>query len=653
MRVVFLLAVVCSSTCVRADSTENATAFAKLASGKPLAIYQAYEHLKEAGKKDTAVSKRLAKMMWDRRFNETTRLWSLRTLAEIGSNAKVVLPDLVKAMNDADPFFRAYGALAVIRTSKDRAKPVAVLKALTTHKNAYVRQVGFEVIGEAGPAAKDLVPLLLRVMADEKSRQRQDAVEAIGGMGAAAKDGVPILEKLINHKEKRLRNAAVLALCRLATRLPSATKPLTQVMSRKGYAGYQVSEVLARAGKPMVPTLIKLLESDNEFARGNAAHSLRFMGRTAAPAAKALAAAIPRFKQSLGRDNAITALGMIGRPGLPYLIALIKKARAGNRYEYAKAISLIGPDAKAAAPVLFEIIKNDRAGSLDCSKAGDALAKLGPHAAPLIPGLIELLNNEKATDKARIAAAKTLGAIGPAAKDAVNPLIATIKPDRFNRYTRYAVEAAGALGKIGKPAKPAVPVLIKMLSAESYYSSNAIVALGRLGPVAKPALAPLRKMFKTGKKRTQIICAVAVTRIDSESTDGVKLMVDMLSSGRNGKYDTMAICKALADIGPRAKPAIKQLRTLVDNKTETSARAALAIYRINNSDAAALKSLIATLSRENSSAVTAAIDCLRQIGPAAKAAIPDLRRIALYNRGYYDRDKSRFAIRAIDPDQEP
>ncbi|MBO0697738.1 MAG: hypothetical protein J2P46_05050, partial [Zavarzinella sp.] len=251
-------------------------------------------------------------------------------------------------------------------------------------------------------------------------------------------------------------------------------------------------------------------------------------------------------------------------------------------------------------------------------------------------------------------AAEALGAIGTAAKDAVEPLLKAIRDDsRAGEYTRKADAAATALGRIGKPAEPAIPVLIEMLSSEkAQYPAE---ALGRFGPAAKGALEPLRKLYPSTAPGDAIQAALAVTRIDPQATDGIDTLIDRLNSPRTRfpEYERRDAAKALGRIGPRAKAALGPLRKLLDHRTDLSARAALAVYRINPGDAAALGSLVRTLASDDPFGVSAACEGLAEIGPAAKEAVPELRRVAGFHSGYAERDAARLAIRAIDPSQEP
>jgi HEAT repeat protein len=630
----------------------HAAAFAQLRGSDPLGVYRGFEYLSQAGKTDATIPPRLARMMWDRDVNETSRYWALRTLAEIGPPAKAVMPDLVKAMESADPYYRLRGSIAILRAGGPAEKPLATLKALARGNDPFVRMETLMGLGALGPLAKDALPFLTELASEKGNRHRDLAVDAIGSMGPAAKGSVPLLAKLLDEEDKDVRDAAARALGRLAPDVPEALKPLLKVVGEKGWGGYSAAEALARGGKSVVPVLIELLQGDNDIARGNAAHALRFMGRTAASAAEALAKAVPKLTEELARDNAIRALGNLGPAGVPHLLGLLKNPEV-RKYKVCEAIGEIGPEARAAVPALLAVLKNPESDQLDRAKAGDALVRIGPGAVAALPDLIALIPDEDHIETGA-RAIEVIGAIGPEAKDAVKPLLEAIRTDkRGDRYGWRATAAAKALGRIGKPAEPAIPVLIEMLSSDS--ARVAAEALGRFGPAAKEALKPLRELYAKDDGFLRIDAALAVSRIDPEAKDGIEVLIRGLNPLRSKfpEFERQDAVKALGMIGPRAKDALEPLRKLLDNNTELSARAALAIYRINPGDTAALDSLVRTLASKESFGPGVACDALAAIGPAAKAAIPELRRVAQFHSGYYERDHARLAIRAIDPSQEP
>jgi HEAT repeat protein len=629
-----------------------AAAFAELASGDAAGVYNGSEYLARAGKTDASIPPRLVRMMWDPKLNERSRYWALRTLAELGPAAKPVMPDLVKAMNDTNPYFRLRGSLAVLRAGGPADKPLATLKELARGKDGMVRMESLTALADAGPLAKDSLPFLIDVAGGTDATEQAIAIWAIGRMGPAAKAAVPVLGKLVDHKKNHVRETTIEALGRLAPDVPEVLSPLLKAAARKGHDGDLAADALSRGGKAFVPELIKLLDDDNDEARAHAAHALRFMGRASAPAAGALARAAPKIMNPDSRNEAIGALGNGGPAGVPHLIGLLKDPRLRLKYPVAQALGRVGPSAKDAAPALLALLRDRAADAGDRRAAGEALVALGPGAAAAVPDLIALIP-EKDIDVAQ-PAIEALGAVGPAAKDAVGPLIKVIQEEsRSGDYTPRSDAAATALGRIGKAAEPAIPVLIAMLSSEK--AQFAAEALGRFGPAAKEALKPLRDLYSNTGPENAIRAALAVTRIDPEASDGIRTLIDCLDHPRSRfpEYERRDGVKLLGLIGPRAKAALEPLRKLLDDKTELSARSALAVYRIHPGDAAALDSLIRTLAANDSFAVSAACEGLAEIGPAAKPAIPELRRVALFDSGYYERDQARLAIRAIDPAQEP
>lgn len=131
------------------------------------------------------------------------------------------------------------------------------------------------LIPGGGPAAKDALPFLAKVLGEDDKRDLAGAARAVGAMGPAARDKVPLLVKLMEDKDKKVRKAAVLALCRLGPDAPEALTSLLTAAGQDGYEGHQAADALARVGKPAVPLLIELLQGDKPIGRENAAHALR------------------------------------------------------------------------------------------------------------------------------------------------------------------------------------------------------------------------------------------------------------------------------------------------------------------------------------------------------------------------------------------
>lgn len=182
-------------------------------------------------------------------------------------------------------------------------------------------------------------------------------------------------------------------------------------------------------------------------------------------------------------------------------------------------------------------------------RAAEAIGKLGANALPAAPALaVALADKESAVADA---CASALGAIG---KKAI-PTIRKALPDRDRQ--QHAVKAVGALGADGAEF---VPELLKLLRQEDFQLrepiSKAVVAIGA------PAVPHLIKALKE-----RGLCADAAS--------------------------------LLGDLRAVAKPAMPDLMTLAENRTELAAARSNALNALNalGADAAAVVPRILKLAR--------------------------------------------------------
>ena len=147
----------------------------------------------------------------------------------------------------------------------------------------------------------------------------------------------------------------------------------------------------------------------------------------------------------------------------------------------AHALSLVGPAARAAVPVLWQAMQE---GDDTRRQATATLAQL--HAQPdlLVPGLIATLADTNTAQTGmldRLDAADNLGRFGAAARDAVPHLLAALRD--LNHPLR--LRAALALNQID-PATArtaATPVLIELLNdAKPRLAAEAALALNKIDP---------------------------------------------------------------------------------------------------------------------------------------------------------------------------
>ena len=137
------------------------------------------------------------------------------------------------------------------------------------------------------------------------------------------------------------------------------------------------------------------------------------------------------------------ALGKIGVPALPGLIAALDDADPHVRLRAIQPIVAMGSAASDAAPALAARLADSDARVRQWSAA--ALGQIGPPAAGAVPGLVEALRDSEPT--VRQAAAAALGAVG--APEAIEPLrgAATDPNLGVQRAARLALQRL-------QPAKP-------------------------------------------------------------------------------------------------------------------------------------------------------------------------------------------------------
>jgi HEAT repeat protein len=113
--------------------------------------------------------------------------------------------------------------------------------------------------------------------------------------------------------------------------------------------------------------------------------------------------------------------------------------------------------------------------------------------------------------------------------------------------------------------------------------------------------------------------------IDSENEGAVKAVSQLLADIKPGSREM--VLRALGDLGQRAHATIPVLlNTLNDQSPGFRGQAALALAKIGYRDKKLVAVLIKLLQSSDLAAIQYACQALQTIGPAAKMAIPDLRK---------------------------
>lgn len=303
-----------------------------------------------------------------------------------------------------------------------------------------------------------------------------DAGKTLRLGGAAA---VPVLCEIAQSSDDNLRTQALSALKLMGPEAKGAKSMLEETLKtekniyRFDLAGHALGNIdPSAAGEALAAVLRE--KPDEEFLRQQCACAVLFdlapKGQEAVPAAQAIVDDLnvnPRL-----RVMAIDVLWNMGQPAQPLidiLCAYVKDEKCQVGIQSLVVLGEMGPSAKSALPVLFEVL--DRP---NLPLIGVGSARMGP------------------TNRAQVY--HTIGMIGPDASVAIPRLLGTIQSpaffDRLNVRTNYLVriQVALAMTRIGPAGKHSLGVRDAVWSAS-------VSLLGAQGPgmVLVPSLAEIQK----------------------------------------------------------------------------------------------------------------------------------------------------------------
>lgn len=391
-----------------------------------------------------------------------------------------------------------------------------------------------------------------------------------------------------------------------------------------------------------IGTLDRLLAHENPRVRAGAARALSSgYGDKAAPAVAALSRCVAETYPDL-KEYAIRALTDIGpraKAAVPALKKALREEDKGGRVNVGRAIWRIDQQVDEVIPIFVAVLEGGDSG--ERYEAAEQLKEMGSLAALAVPALIKAMSDEEWTTRSNVAEA--LGEIGPKATTAMPALIRLLQHDDNSLVQANAVQALGKIGDL-----KAVPILIAALENEDdTVRSNAIAAIETFGPKAKAAVPALVRTVQNDKANGWG-AAKALGTVDVEGIS-VPVLIDALGD----KNSTMRRFAAygLQGMGRKATAAERVLHDgLRDSDPGVRVAAAAAYWSITGKTEDAVRTLQSVLQKTDDWAARMwAADALAEIGPAAKAAVPDLMR-CLKSGTRYVVTSSAKALGKIGPD---
>jgi HEAT repeat protein len=265
--------------------------------------------------------------------------------------------------------------------------------------------------------------------------------------------------------------------------------------------------------------------------RANSLSRLANIGSAAKPVADKVAAAMsdPEMEVRLAAARCYFVLTGDTRRTIPVLLGGIREppGRSAHWCEAARTLGEIGPPAKAAVPLLIEMLEGKRESTKAApvyigpptpwfhvrTYAAIALGRIGPEAKTAIPALIK--SSKQADDglqtagPLRVRSARALWRIDPNHAESVLAVLRGTK----ERYPLNRI-AIDSIIMIGPPAKAAVPDLIRALDDDhGDVQLAAIDALGMIGAPAESAVPALQTLTASMDSRLVEHAKLAIERI--------------------------------------------------------------------------------------------------------------------------------------------
>jgi len=348
------------------------------------------------------------------------------------------------------PVFVLLSFVQRVRAELDASQVPQLISALEDENVRYGASLALARLG------KEAVPALRKSLTSGNPDRRVWSAYTLGEIGADAKTAVGDLTKALeNKKEDALRAAAAQALGKIGPEAASSTKALAaRLHDENPQVRQQAAEALGRIGPAAANATSALIAALKDHdARNEARTALILIGEPAADAVqKALVDDSVRFDAAVvlmkiavekGRENQVDRPTDSDLKSLQ-LVLLGPNQSATERATAAAALASLGTEGFAVLISAFEE-------PAIAETAAAAFAGVGDEAVPLLVEALQL--------GVRGEAANALGYIGAAASKSIPALVRAMKDqDHDIRY-----RAVRALDRFGVKAAPAVPDLVKLL----------------------------------------------------------------------------------------------------------------------------------------------------------------------------------------------
>ncbi len=338
---------------------------------------------------------------------------------------------------------------------------------------------------EAGPAVDKLI---LQLGAPEIPVRREAAFQ-LNRLGTAAKPALAALIKALDDDDKQVWSLAISVIAVLGPEAREAIPVLLKSLETRQPAGrrardarqtlMRASYALARIGPASIPPLIEALRQEDAGLRAGAARALGLLGAEAREAIPLLVNNLADAREPV-RDETVMALGLIGPEAGPALVAALADGDARRRAGAAQALAQIAPPFRDAGAAIEQALGQESDATVR-SALLTALPKLGVEPARSLAALLPaVVGDDEALRHAALNAVLAERGLRAVAVAKLTPMLKDPNPVVRER-------AARALGRFGPDATPALRALMDAARAANGAPAFAD-AFAQIGPPVLPIL---------------------------------------------------------------------------------------------------------------------------------------------------------------------
>lgn len=489
-----------------------------------------------------------------------------------------------------------------------------LVRMLLKHDRAEARQLAAHTLGQMGVAAEPAVPALARALADPSRNVRLTAADALAHLGTRAAPAVPALARAFRDEPPAAGDQRGLE------GSPSARLAIIRALAAAGEPGRKaLAEVV-------VPALVDDLKNDRTV-RVVTGIQLSACGPVAAPCLPHVVAQLRKRPAEILDDQLFHAILDLGPDGIGYYRQLLADPNDEIRGYALRALYGRPMDLTPLAPDVAAAMRH-----ANPKTRRDAVDQVDRFRVPPPPELV----------------AAAVGLLGDRGVMAQPPWTGLDALDK-GPVTRALVYA-------GRRAVPGTAAALT--SADPLVRVHAATALGEIGPAAADAVLALRELEKDRDVGTAVAAAQARYKITADADALAGLAA--LAEGRPVAA-RLFVARALAGCGPAAAAQEGVFLPLLDDENPAvrdAARAAACelgpgakrvgarvaadirgpadvgrlrpaeLTKLGPGLAPAVPALRSIMREQGPGKLFAEYELLKAIGPAARAAAPELVEIA-------------------------